>query len=140
MIEDARSTSHSAGESKSTSHSTHVQVRFVTQNAAAGSSLILHADAALPRATAKPTPRPQKSKNMFKLFKFKFKFQIQVQDMELLGWLNAGSLISQNAAAAAGLPLIDDGEEEEEYEVEDEDEEAVGNFVCKSASHFEQKR
>ncbi len=43
--------------------------------------------------------------------------------MELLGWLNAGSLITQNAAAAAvGLPSIDDGEEEEEYEDEEEDE------------------
>ncbi len=64
--------------------------------------------------------------------------------MELLGWLNAGSLITQNAAAAAaGLPSIDDGEEEEyEVEVEDEkeEEESAANFVCKSASHFEPKR
>ncbi len=45
--------------------------------------------------------------------------------LELLGWLNAGFLITQNAAAAAaGLPSIDDGEEEEyEVEVEDEKEE-----------------
>ena len=62
--------------------------------------------------------------------------------MELLGWLNAGSLITQNAAAAAaGLPSIDDGEEEEyEVEVKDEKEEEEANFVCKSASHFEPKR
>ena len=41
--------------------------------------------------------------------------------MELLGWLNAGSLIMQNAAA--GLSSIDDSKEEFEVEVEVEEEE-----------------
>ncbi len=31
--------------------------------------------------------------------------------MELLGWLNARSLVTQSAAAAAGLSSIDDGKE-----------------------------
>ena len=31
--------------------------------------------------------------------------------MELLCWLNDGSLVTQNAAAAAGLPSIDDSED-----------------------------
>ncbi len=80
--------------------------------------------------------------------------------MELMGWLNAAffpvtqpavaaattttnftgkskSASSQKQtqtqnAAAAGLPSIDDGEEEES--------EPTTNFVCKSASLFEQKR
>ena len=64
--------------------------------------------------------------------------------MELLGWLNAGRRTQNAAAAAAGLPSIDDGEEEEcEVEVEDEkeeEEESAANFICKSASHFEPKR
>ncbi len=35
------------------------------------------------------SPRPQKRQ-----------VQVHLQDMELLGWLNAGSLVTQNAAAA----------------------------------------
>ena len=81
-----------------------------------------------------------------------------------MGWLDtASSLVTQPATAAAnfaqspnfaarpppGLPSIDDGKEEEECKVEDEDEnededegesEPVVNCVCKSTSHFEQKR
>ena len=34
--------------------------------------------------------------------------------MELLCWLNDGSLVTQNAAAAAGLPSIDDSEDEDD--------------------------
>ncbi len=51
--------------------------------------------------------------------------------MELLGWLNAGSLVTQNAAAAAaGLPSIDDGEEEEE----EPKSAAAANFASPSAT------
>ncbi len=56
--------------------------------------------------------------------------QVQVQDMELLGWLNAGSLIMQNA---------DDEEEEEEEEPMPA---AAANFASpspKSANNFAKK-
>ncbi len=75
--------------------------------------------------------------------------------MELLGWLNAGSplvtqpdnddnpepasLLSCSPPLARRPPSIDDCDDDNEKKEEEESKPAA-NFVCKSASHFEQKR